>query len=690
MSLVARREHLLAGFLAMGMGLSSCNKMDTAPVASTPNGESEAAGESQPVTWEEFQNAATRMPNGVYLFNGDEQVASLDMLKKSYQEYVEQVNHEGSHSGLAKAALVVDRKFSWDNIWSVAARNNISYCIDNTFNASEKTALVSALNSAGSTWRSNLLNRIQFVYSSANDGSSCTNTNANVVFNVTRVDLPGAPPGSWTVASSPMPDFPRQYSTMSVDPAAFTSLTSAQLTGTMLHELGHILGFRHEFLQPTSSCATNRNGEISGTASSPQYPGFRFVTPSDISSIMNYDACNGGVYPTALSAKDVSGALSLYTDLALPAFSSVQQAYTSGWNFGMPSSFATISGDINGDGLTDYIRMSGTAYFTFLSNGAGGYVQAQHSFPAGYNFGTPSSYPTFAGDFNKDGRMDFIRLGGTIAFTFLGNGDGTFNVVQNAYCSGCDFGYGLSQDLVGDFDGDGRTDFTRLWQGMEFLFIGNTSGGFTLSTYPWESGAPSFGWPSTWESKTLDAFGIGQSGYIRLGSDQYYIALYDRGGPGGTLRRQATWGSYPGGNSFGSPSNYKTIVGDFNGDNATDFARLGSTDFHVYLNNRNGSFTHSNPGFGNGWNFGLPSSFETIVGDFNGDHRADFSRMSGTTVFTFTSNGDGTFTGSSQGFPNGWDFGTPSQFETLTGDYNGNGKTDFLRISGLFQFTELR
>ncbi|WP_339461759.1 FG-GAP-like repeat-containing protein, partial [Nodularia spumigena] len=133
------------------------------------------------------------------------------------------------------------------------------------------------------------------------------------------------------------------------------------------------------------------------------------------------------------------------------------------------------------------------------------------------------------------------------------------------------------------------------------------------------------------------------------------------------------------------------IVGDFNGDGKDDFLRqekggwAGDNDMmaQVFLSNGNGSFTQqadlSNPGMFNG------NLSNLMVGDFNGDGKDDFLRQekgswandNGLMVQVFLSNGDGSFTQRA-------DLSNPGMFNgnlsnLMVGDFNGDGKDDFLR-----------
>lgn len=131
-----------------------------------------------------------------------------------------------------------------------------------------------------------------------------------------------------------------------------------------------------------------------------------------------------------------------------------------------------LTGDFNGDGMTDFITYRANSYDTVawvndqnkvvhLSNGNNGFTKYPYQFGNHVNgrFG-PS------GDFNGDGLTDFITYqaisetdsawaGGVNPIIHLSNGDGTFRQIsfQPDASSGNLFG------STGDFNGDGLTDF---------------------------------------------------------------------------------------------------------------------------------------------------------------------------------------------------------------------------------------
>jgi len=144
-----------------------------------------------------------------------------------------------------------------------------------------------------------------------------------------------------------------------------------------------------------------------------------------------------------------------YTDIdTIFTFYGSQDRPESGW-----SSFKTLTGDVNGDGLTDIIwNSTGSPNRTYigLSKGDGTFDMKpkQDRSESGW-----SSYKTLTGDVNGDGLTDIIwNSTGSSNRTYIGlsNGDGTFDMKPKQDRPGS--GWSSYKTLTGDVNGDGVTD----------------------------------------------------------------------------------------------------------------------------------------------------------------------------------------------------------------------------------------
>ncbi|EJL90074.1 FG-GAP repeat protein,virulence plasmid B protein, partial [Herbaspirillum sp. CF444] len=356
--------------------------------------------------------------------------------------------------------------------------------------------------------------------------------------------------------------------------------------------------------------------------------------PSRVSSIQEC-AGNGN----CISSLDLQF-LNQIGDYFSTDFTSTQNVLSSVWHFGSPGAYELIVGDFNGDGKTDFALAGDdqdTNIYVFLSKGDGTFTASTQLLKAGWHFGAriSSAYQTVIGDFNGDGKTDFAFVGDDEShyiYVFLSNGDGTFSPSRQQTANGWHFGVpGTYELIVGDFNGDGKTDFALAGDDKDtsvYVFISQGDGTFIMSSQLLKAG---------WH--------------------------------------------------FGSPIHlaYQTVVGDFNGDGKTDFAFVGDDESHyiyVFMGNGDGTFSPSRQQTANGWHFGVAGTYELISGDFNGDGKTDFL-MAGddqdTSIYVFLSQGDGTFAMSTQLLKAGWHFGSPihARYQTISGDFNGDGKTDF-------------
>jgi hypothetical protein len=357
------------------------------------------------------------------------------------------------------------------------------------------------------------------------------------------------------------------------------------------------------------------------------------------------------------------------------------------------SGWLMSAGDFNGDGRIDFVRIHPVAgVHTYFSNGDGTFSLATYGYSIpGADYGPDQSgWLMTAGDFDGDARTDFLRIHPTVGtHAYLSNGNGSYRLVAQSYSiPGADYGPGHSGWLMsaGDFDGDGRIDFVRIHPvaGVHTYFS-NGDGTFSLATYGYSIPGADYGPDqSGWLMTVGDLDGDARTDFLRIhpmGGTHAYLSNGN-----GSYRLVAQGYSIPGADYGPGHSGWLMSAGDFNGDGRIDFVRIHPVaGVHTYLSNGDGTFSLAVYGYSiPGADYGPDQSgWLMTVGDFDGDARTDFLRihpMGGT--HAYLSNGNGSYRLVAQGYSiPGADYG-PGHSGWLmgAGDFNGDGRSDFIRI----------
>ncbi|MCP3136354.1 M57 family metalloprotease [Pyxidicoccus xibeiensis] len=252
----------------------------------TACGGPEASETSAPtMSWEEFQANAYQDEEGKFIIDGDLAFDSKEELKAFFDENI------ATETGSSEGGLAVYYLSGRDVKWTATQARNLTYCVSSSSFGSRYSTVVSAMNSATAAWEGTA--NVNFVHSTTYDGS-CTASQAGVLFDVRQTSTTSY------VARAFFPNSARSGRNILISTSAFGGGGSWSLTGVLRHELGHVLGLRHEHTRSTASgCYEDAN--------------WRALTSYDRASVMHYPQCNGTqTGDLVLTSLDRTGARALY------------------------------------------------------------------------------------------------------------------------------------------------------------------------------------------------------------------------------------------------------------------------------------------------------------------------------------------------------------------------------------------
>lgn len=248
-----------------------------------------APSPSEDISWEDFRDQHTKTFDGEEMFVVEWDTAvSHDELRAYYLSL-----RSGRDGDEGTFRSIVNQVGGVDDVWTPQQAHDLTYCVTDEFGA-DKDRAVQEMREATSAWEA--VADIDFTYRSEHD-ADCDNGNGDVLFSVQPWNASGAcaffPSGGGCIERTLVIDFADLDSNPFYGP-------NVDSRGVFRHELGHILGLRHEHTRPEAGqCFENDQ--------------WRPLTPYDVSSVMHYPWCNGDpLTDLSITPLDAQGVQALY------------------------------------------------------------------------------------------------------------------------------------------------------------------------------------------------------------------------------------------------------------------------------------------------------------------------------------------------------------------------------------------
>ena len=269
-------------------------------------------------------------------------------------------------------------------------------------------------------------------------------------------------------------------------------------------------------------------------------------------------------------------------------------------------------------------------------------------------------YPRLLGDVNGDGRADIVGFGSAGVYTSPGQANGTFASPILALSGlGADVSAGgfTSNDLyprvLGDVNGDGHADIVAFGAAGVSTALGQANGSFAapilaLSGLGADVSAGGFTSNDLYPRVLGDVNGDGHADIVAFGAAGVYTALGQANGSfAAPIFALSGLGADVSAGGWTSNNLYPRVLGDVNGDGRADIVAFGAAGVSTALGQTNGSFAApilALSGLGadvSAGGFTSNDLYPRVLGDVNSDGRADIVAFGAAGVSTALGRADG-------------------------------------------------
>lgn len=295
-------------------------------------------------------------------------------------------------------------------------------------------------------------------------------------------------------------------------------------------------------------------------------------------------------------------------------------------------------------------------------------------------YGSASTYPVFSGDWDGDGKTDIGRVSADGIRFFLAADRSEMPGINDfaprqGYVDGV-----IHPVLVGDWNGDGKSDFAQVTKSGTRFYVSSGTGWSTMAVLDDYSPAQGFSDSKKFPFLLGDWNGDGRTdiGRVTATGIRFHVSTGTGWVPMGGIATLSPAQGFSDGNT------YPVLIGDWNGDGKSDIARVTASGIEFHVSSGTGWTRMTGiGGLSPAQGFSDANAYPVVIGDWNGDGRTDIGRVSATGIVFFFATGVGWANAPgingdlarAQGFVNG------DVYPVLTGDWNGDGKTDVARVT---------